>query len=266
MCSTPQTDVISVVAGLLSGRELVAVTGGGGKSTLLSALAKRLRKDAAVVSTTTTHICAPRPEDGERLVLGPGRWDEWRAALRETGHVTIADSEEKGKLQGFSREAVEDVFREGLAPFVLVEADGAKRMPFKAYEAHEPVIPEAATLHIVVVGIEPFLFPLTEENTFRLHRFTERRGIKPGAKISTETIADILDDPNEYMKGTVLKHRRILLVNKCDLADGRQLRAIKEVLCERLRGYSLVLFASLQNRALFDQAETKYGGKAAVSA
>lgn len=263
MNNAEPADAISAVAGLLSPRELISLTGGGGKTTLLFALARRLRENAEVVTTTTTHICPPDPEESERLMLGPGRREEWRAALREAGHVTIASSlEESGKLRGFSRETIDDFFREELAPFILVEADGAKRMPFKAYEAHEPVIPLTSTLHIVVIGIEPFLFPLSDENTFRLHRLTERRGIKRGERISTETIADILDDPNEYMKGAVADSRRILLVNKCDLADEHQIGAIKNTLCGRLHAYDLVLFASLQNHTLFDRAEIKRAGRA----
>ena len=41
-----------------------------------------------------------------------------------------------------------------LADFVLVEADGAKRLPLKAHASHEPVIPEEAQRVIMVIGID----------------------------------------------------------------------------------------------------------------
>lgn len=245
---------IETIAGLLGPRELIAITGGGGKTSLMFALAHELCREATVVTTTTTHIAVPEPEESGRLILGAERWGEWRAALAQTGHVTIAESEERGKLRGFPPEIVDEMDRRKLASYVVVEADGAKRMPFKAYEAYEPVIPRMTTLQVVVIGIEPFLYPLSDENTFRLHLFAERRGIKPGERISPETISDILDDPHEYMKGANPKTRRALVVNKCDLADEPHIAAIKDVLCRRLRLYDVLLFVSLEKNILCDLA------------
>ena len=37
---------------------------------------------------------------------------------------------------------------------MLVEADGAKRLPLKAHASHEPVIPEEAQRVIMVIGID----------------------------------------------------------------------------------------------------------------
>lgn len=236
--------------------ELAVITGGGGKTSLMFALARELRRVAAVITTTTARIAVPGPEDTETLLLGGDRWDEWRAALSQAGHVTIAESEEGSKLKGFPPAVLDEIYERRVASYVLVEADGAMRLPFKAYEGYEPVIPQSATLHIVVIGMEPFLCPLTEQNTFRLRLFAERRGMKSGVKISHEAIADILDDPGEYLKGGNLKTRRILLVNKCDLADEPLVQAVKDTLRRRLQFYDLLIFASLQKNALYDFAET----------
>lgn len=243
---------VKTIAGLLGPRELIAITGGGGKTSLMFALARELCCRATVVTTTTTHIALPEPEESERLMLGAERWGEWQAALAETRHITVASSEENGKLRGFAPEIACEMYRRQLAPYIIVEADGAKRMPFKAYETYEPAVPRAATLQVVVIGIEPFLYPLSDENTFRLHLFAERRGIKSGEKISPQAIADILDDPGEYMKGTNPRTRRILLVNKCDLADEPHIAAVRDALRGRLRFYDVLLFASLKKNILCD--------------
>lgn len=246
---------VKFIAGLLGSRELVVITGGGGKTTLMFALARELRRRAAVVTTTTTHIAVPEPRDAGQLILGAEKWDEWSAALVQRRHVTIAESEEGGKLRGLPPEVSDEIYRRELAHYLLVEADGAKRMPFKAYEAHEPVVPRTATLHIVVIGAEPFLDPLTDKNTFRLRLFAERRGIKAGEKISHEMVADILEAPGEYMRGSDFRTRRILLVNKCDLADESLITAVKESLRRRLHFYDALIFASLQKNVLCDFAE-----------
>ncbi len=250
--NAPPQGSVSFVADMLGERELIVLTGGGGKTSLLFALAHCLQREASVVTTTTTHICRPRPEETSHVLLGVARWDEWRSALSIEGHITIAESENGDKLRGFPPEVVDEMYRRKLARYLVVEADGAKRMPFKAYEEYEPVLPRAATLHIVVIGVEPFLYPIVEENTFRLHLLARRHGIEPGERVLPERVADILDDPREYMKEAHPKTRRILLVNKCDMVGAGGIASIRDVLSARLRFYDLVLFASLRENILYD--------------
>ena len=45
---------------------------------------------------------------------------------------------------------------------MIVEADGAKRLPLKAHAAHEPVIPPEANQTILVVGASGFGRPMCE--------------------------------------------------------------------------------------------------------
>ena len=49
-----------------------------------------------------------------------------------------------------------------LADFVLVEADGAKRLPLKAHAPHEPVIPPNTRQTIYVVGADGFGRPIRQ--------------------------------------------------------------------------------------------------------
>ena len=50
------------------------------------------------------------------------------------------------------RAAFSDLVR--LADYVLVEADGAKRLPLKAHAEHEPVIPACAGRTVCMVGVD----------------------------------------------------------------------------------------------------------------
>jgi len=73
------------------------------------------------------------------------------AALERSGIVCVASQAESGKLCApwLSMGTLAQ-----LADFVLVEADGAKRLPLKAHASHEPVIPEEAQRVIMVIGID----------------------------------------------------------------------------------------------------------------
>ena len=137
------------------GRGVTAVIGGGGKTTLIETLAGELSKKGKVIITTTTHI--RRPEQYETLLDA----DEAAvsAALERSGIVCVASQAESGKLCA-PRLSMGTLAQ--LADFVLVEADGAKRLPLKAHAAHEPVIPPEANQTILVVGASGFGRPMRE--------------------------------------------------------------------------------------------------------
>ncbi len=71
--------------------------------------------------------------------------------MERSGIVCVASQAESGKLCA-PRLSMGTLVQ--LADFVLVEADGAKRLPLKAHASHEPVIPEEAQRVIMVIGID----------------------------------------------------------------------------------------------------------------
>ena len=142
---------ISALLGVKRG--VTALIGGGGKTTLMYTLAEELRHRGTVVVTTSTHI--QRPEQYPVLTAA----DDVAAALAEHGAVCVASESPEGKLcaPALSFEALA-----ALADFVLVEADGSKRLPLKAHAPHEPVIPPNARRIIYVVGADGFGRPIRQ--------------------------------------------------------------------------------------------------------
>jgi len=69
-----------------------------------------------------------------------------KEALKRYNHVTLGRGRlrEQGKLLGIDEDWVEELRR--LVPYVIVEADGARRLPIKAPSEGEPVIPPSTTL------------------------------------------------------------------------------------------------------------------------
>lgn len=134
---------------------VTALIGGGGKTTLMAALAEELRPRGSVVITTSTHI--QRPSQYPLLLTADPAVVS--AALTEHGVVCVAAEGPEGKLTAPALSF--DVLR-ALADFVLVEADGAKRLPLKAHAPHEPVIPSCARQTIYVVGADGFGRPIRQ--------------------------------------------------------------------------------------------------------
>ncbi len=138
---------------------VVSLVGGGGKTTLLYQMAAHCaRKGWRVLATTTTHIQQP-----------PGAvWAQTDAQLFrlwEHGSYAVAGTPAPdGKLTAPSPAQLERWM--ALADIVLIEADGAKRMPCKAPAAHEPVLLPQCDIVLAVAGASALGKPL-EEVCFR---------------------------------------------------------------------------------------------------
>lgn len=133
---------LAEVLGVSTG--VTSVIGSGGKTTLLAALAREL--PGTVVLTTTTHIL---PFEGMPLVTSADA-DDVRAALARSRVVCVgAQGEKNGKLAAPSL-GIEQLA--ALADHVLVEADGAHRLPLKAHAPWEPVVPACSARTVLVLG------------------------------------------------------------------------------------------------------------------
>ena len=164
---------------------VTAIIGGGGKTTLMECLAAELAAQARVIVCTTTHIY---PEQTMPCLVSPTE-AEVRAALARAGCVCVGSVSENGKLS-----APELPFRTlcALAGYVLVEADGAKRLPLKAHAAHEPVVPPEANQTILVVGASGFGKPM-RESVHRAPLAAQALGVGEDTIVTPELWASFLN-------------------------------------------------------------------------
>ena len=141
----------SGVSKLLEALEIVpgltAVVGSGGKTSLIAALARKL--PGTVIVATSTHIF---PAAGLPLVTE-------RVAKLPAPKICMGTPTGEGKLTAPMQPWAELI---ALADYVLLEADGSKRLPLKAHLPHEPVIPAEANQVIAVLGLSGLGQPIQE--------------------------------------------------------------------------------------------------------
>ena len=204
-----------------AGRGVTSVIGSGGKTSLLAALAREL--SGTVVLTTTTHIL---PFAGVPLVTSANA-DDVRAALAGSRVVCVGSQAEKnGKL--VAPELGMDVLA-ALADHVLVEADGARRLPLKAHAPWEPVMPACSGRTILVLGASGLGRPVRKA-VHRPERFCELANCAPGELATPELVA-------RAANAEALAD--VALVNQADVAAGaaRELADLLDVpaVCASLR-------------------------------
>jgi len=230
----------------LQEREVVSLAGGGGKTTLLFALAAELSPHRrGVILTTTTKIWEPAPSPSFGL-FSPTQFPEmsqWISThLGSYPYLIVAQEKmSNGKLRGIPPQWVEGLASLSGVDIFLVEADGAAGRSLKAPREDEPVLPENTTLLVPVIGIDALGCPLDERHVFRAELAVRLLHLRPGQEVTPEITAGLL--------GLMLKKRpsgaRVIpFINKADLPGalekGRSL-ARYLLTCEPLQTARVVL-------------------------
>jgi len=230
--------------------EIVALVGGGGKTTAMFRLAREVvANGGSVITTTTTRIF------GAQIALAPAHVpaadltrERVSAALAVHRHVLVIGATDagSGKAEGVSL----DLFRRLRAWFpgvcLLNEADGSRMRPFKAPAAYEPVIPADTTLVVPVVGADVFGKPLDADHVHRPELVSALSGAPPGTPITPAIVARVLAHPEGGRKGVPAGARVVVLINKVEsLPDRAPARETAERLLREPAIHSVVL-ASLR--------------------
>ncbi len=182
------------------------VVGSGGKSSLLAHLARTL-PGTAVLATTTRVL----PFDGMPC-LGDASPDEVARALQRHRAVCVGAPAERDKL---AEPSCGVAALASAADYVLVEADGSKRLPLKAHAPWEPVVPEGARPTVLMMGASGFGRAVAEA-VHRPNTFCGLVGGSPLDEATPELVARAV--VAEGLAGTVL-------VNQVDPGDGAAMAA-----------------------------------------
>ena len=167
------------------GSGVTALIGGGGKTTLMNTLAEELKSRGKVIICTSTKIKLPE----QYPTLFDASEDDVAAALKTHDILCVAEKSVEDKLCApkLPFEALAQ-----LAPYVIVEADGAKRLPLKAHASHEPVIPAVAQRVVMVIGIDGIGKPIAE-TCHRPTLYAQIAGVSENDVVTPEIAAKVVN-------------------------------------------------------------------------
>jgi len=209
----------------LQEREVISLVGAGGKTTLMFRLARELLlAGRKVVTTTTTKILEPTPEETPCLIVDQ---DEdkvktfVRTHLEQNHHITVASERlGSGKLKGVSPNMIADLWDLHLIDVLLIEADGAAGRPVKAPREEEPVISPGTTLVVAILGMDGVDAELNEKNVFQPERVSKLTGVRLGGKMTAESLAVVMTHSEGIFKGAPASSRVVCFLNKADRIGG----------------------------------------------
>ena len=125
----------------------VAIVGGGGKTTILHALGKQLHGRTILTCTTKMGF-----DQNNSLPIHLKPDDEIIGNISIGNPIMVWEEIEGQKAIGVDPAMCDRWFT--IVDNVIVEADGSRRLPFKAPAEFEPVIPSSSTLVISTIGAD----------------------------------------------------------------------------------------------------------------
>jgi molybdenum cofactor cytidylyltransferase len=197
--------------------DVVALVGGGGKTSVMFRLGDELAAQGwRVVTTTSTHIGADQVGMAPHIILQPTN-ELTVSSLADSPTLLVSEIDPRtNKAAGLRPEIIDHILPELGAEAVINEADGARRLPFKAPADHEPVIPSSTTLVVPMVGFDIVGQPLDGAHVHRPERAVALSGAKLGQPVTPEMIAAVLTHPQGGLKGVPPHARVVALINKVD--------------------------------------------------
>ncbi len=209
----------------LEKREVISLTGAGGKTTLMFRLAKELSLTGKkVVTTTTTKILEPASGETPSLFINLDEKELKQFVdqhLDEYGHITIASERlGPGKLKGVSSDLVNNLGGSNKIDYIVIEADGAAGRPVKAPREGEPVIPSSTTLVVAILGVDGVEKEINDENVFQAERVSKMTGIPVGGRMTEEAMAVLVTHAEGIFKGAPISSRVVAFFNKVDIPNG----------------------------------------------
>ena len=200
------------------GKRIISFYGAGGKTTLLTRLARELSaRGRRVVITTTTKMHRPQPMRGVYTTDLNQGLKEIEANFCQENTVWFGSALLPGeKFKGIPPDWVEEVASSG-ADYILVEADGAAGRPIKGYASHEPVIPCSSQLLLPVLGLDALGGVLGAGLVHRPEHLCTLLQKKEGARFTPEDLARTLHFMLNLGKKQAPRARRVPILNKVDM-------------------------------------------------
>ena len=204
-----------------------------------------------MIATTTTAMLLR-----ELAAVGPVVMDvddegltvKLREALAHGGTIAaVRGLGDDGKAVGLPTAVVDALWAAEAADHLLVEADGSRGLPFKAFGPHEPQVPAASTIVVQVAGLDVIGRPLTGEFVHRAETLAAELEVPLGCEVTPRVFVDGLCAQYETLRARCRTPRIVTLLTQDDaVADVQQAVSVAGGLLRSGSGAEVIVLARLR--------------------
>ena len=233
----------------MSSSPSIAFIGAGGKTTAMFQVARELTQPVIVTATSHLGVWQTSLTDTHLIIESSAQLEEIEHGLK--GVILIT-----GGIEGERTKPINTDLLNWLQEFcgyhaipLLIEADGSREKPLKAWAEHEPPIPSFVEMVVQVVGLSGVGRPLINEYVHRAELFAQLSGLALEETITPAALARVLTHPEGAARSMPIHARKVALLNQ---ADTPELQSLAQGLSHALMAaYDSVIISSLkQERVL----------------
>lgn len=199
---------------------VIALTGGGGKTTTLIALGQYYRsKGLSVLLSTTTKMQSPLFYDFKVDHVFTNESDFFLHEVKKGESVLYVQSHIMNHKKCVSP-------RDEVLPFIskrfdvtIFEADGARCLPLKKHRECDPVIPCNVTSVIAIAGM----------SSFNKNAADCCMGEPLDTIVDKQYLQNLIDDKVGLLKGVTSSHNSVIFFNQCDLLSKEDREILKNL-------------------------------------
>ena len=241
----------------VSSSPCIALIGSGGKTTAMFQVARELPQP--VIVTATSHLGTWQTGLADRHIITDAS-NAPDGLERELNGVILIT----GGIDGDRTRPIHADLLNWLYQFcgyhaipLLIEADGSRGKPLKAWAEHEPPIPPFVDLVVQVVGLSGLAEPLIEEYVHRADIFSHLSGLDLEQMITPEALVQVLVHREGAARRFPPQARKIALLNQ---ADTPGLQSLAQGMSQSLMAFfDSVIISSLKQKQIFAVHESVAG-------
>ena len=220
-------------------KDIITITGVGGKTTLMFLLSGELSKLGKVMVTTTTKIYIPEKSQFEKMYIS----DE--EITGENKNIFVVGKEIKDKkIIGIGYHEIERLKDD--FDYILIEGDGSKEKFLKEWNDIEPCIPDFSNVIIGVINLDIIDLDLIEENIHRFELFKEKYPAYINKKVNIDFLKEYIKNGKFF--GENKTARKYIFLNGVDGEKKPEKEKIAKELQEIFKNEDFkIIYGSLKN-------------------
>ena len=195
--------------------EVVSFIGAGGKTSLLVSMGYELAEAGwRVLATTTTHLAEEQLGFFPCALKADAPASVISQALNENQFVLLYAEVRAGRVCGPPLEWTKQLLDRVDSDILLVEADDANGLPFKAPLAGEPRIPAETSLVVSVASLSALGAPLDVDHIYNPAAMIEKYGFVENSPVKSPWLAQVLRDEDLGLQGIPDDARVLVYLNQ----------------------------------------------------